>query len=129
MAIETHPWTSGVDKGIEKKAFKDFAFYKGLEVRTSCINIAPDGWSEIREGIIVRVKDLIMVEQYDSDYIDCSWSVEIKPEDAEMLDPLTPFDQLDPYIRGMTYCIEEGILVGHYRGFNPQNTPAVNQCP
>lgn len=110
-------WADGVDPEIVARVIRDHFLYQGLKVKTSCVNIAPDGWRELREPIRVTIGSITYLEQNDCEYIDVEWSVEIDAEDVGKLSPVLPIDELDPYIRGISYRVHKGVLTGHYRGF------------
>ena len=115
-------WAIGIEPEIVRRAIKDHLSYKGLEMTTDFINLTPDGWVDLEKPIRVTVKELSGMKNLsdlgdETFYIESDWSVEIHPEDIKQLDLILPVDQLDPYIRGIIYCLKEGVLVNHYKGF------------
>ena len=115
--LNTPDWSKNVSSEIAAKAIKDHSCYKGLEVSTTFINFAPNGWYNFQDPIRVRIGDIMTVERSSYSHIDCFWLVDILPEYLKYL-PVSCSQKLDSYIQAITYCLEDEVPVEHYRCFS-----------
>ena len=113
-------WADGVDAEIVARAIKDHSFVQGLEVEIDTeINVAPDGVQTLGMPVRVTIGKIAYLQNSSEEYVDCFWEVSIHPDDLKFIHMggLSPL-KLDPYIQGITYSFQDGVLEGYYRGYS-----------